>query len=308
MSDIERERRVAAIQAAMEKGAAAGAAYRARLDTHRAALDPAAVFTPQNIGHWLRLCLDAGVPMVPLDTIATVPVVDVRHFDTNMTPALTALVAAADGYMAERTHHMLRWSCCTGDFMKWWMGSGKHSWNPEMQRVVLDDERIYDLIWSYPEADVTLYARPWIKAKIIDDFPVEYRAYVWANSIEGISNYYPQRPLPNDANTLKHIALVYAYVAKLIVTQQLPCNHGIDVPESVDIKKNSWTADFIVADDGRVMLLDGGPPFGGGADPCCFHPKDVGGIALSDHSGRFPLLDEMAAGIIHEPGTGGLDV
>ena len=42
-----------------------------------------------------------------------------------------------------------------------------------------------------------------------------------------------------------------------------------------------FTADFVVGKDGKVLFLEGGPPYGLGAHPCCFEGRDIEGIALA---------------------------
>ena len=53
------------------------------------------------------------------------------------------------------------------------------------------------------------------------------------------------------------------------------------------------TADFLVTTDHRVLFLEGGPPYGAGAHPCCFHgpPSDWINQATYLHDGIPVALD-----------------
>jgi hypothetical protein len=39
--------------------------------------------------------------------------------------------------------------------------------------------------------------------------------------------------------------------------------------------RTGFTADFCLAPDGRLIFLEGGPPWGQGAHPCCFDPEKL---------------------------------
>lgn len=62
---------------------------------------------------------------------------------------------------------MVRWDCCAGEHLKYELGTGRPEWQPAFQQLV------------------------------IDDYPVEVRVFAFDGQIQGVSSYYPPRPLPN---------------------------------------------------------------------------------------------------------------
>lgn len=243
------------------------------------------LFNPTNMGHWIALCESAGTKYVPAEEIARAAVDDLLRFDEKTCPAtVPAFFAAVEAAMAERGEGwMVRWACCACAEVKSRMGSGKPEWHSDLVSMFhVCDIRAFDLIFEFPEETIAAYARPWIKAAIIDNYPVEYRVFVHNDQIKGISNYYPQRPIPNSAETLFDITRCYLQAVKLIKAQRRPFNCP-PMDKNFDATKNHWTADFIRSQDGEILFLEGGPPHtgSGGAHPCCFPISKIDGIAFA---------------------------
>ena len=57
----------------------------------------------------------------------------------------------------------------------------------------------------------------------------------------------------------------------------------------------SFTADFMRLQDGRFLYLEGGPPFGSGAHPCCFEHFDNWGDGTAFHLSGVPVALKGAA-------------
>ena len=266
-------------------------------------------FCPTSLTDWLKLCQAAGVPHVPAHHVTTVNRADWLLFDTpgphqeRLNSAREAVQQAFrdDGPLLH-ADHMLRFDFCAPLEVKFRLGSGFPHWHPDMTRFILDDPRAFDILMEQPRESVPIYFRPWIKTLIHDGFPTEYRAFVRDGKLQGISNYYPQRPLPEDQ---KAIAEVERLTQILIDNAPAPfiwnmSHMGDEFFRNHDRSGVHFTADFILAlpdsengpdpesntENGspRMLFLEGGPPHELGAHPCCFKPGRIKGIALSDRN------------------------
>lgn len=252
---------------------------------HRSSLD---LFNPLSLSHWIELCRVAGVPFVPAEEIARIGTMTALAFDEKESKAeCEEFEAAVQREMAWRgPGWMVRWSCCSCAEVKYRLGTGKYEWSDELVKLFfIGDVRAYDLIYDFPEETIAAYARPWIKALIMDSYPVEYRVFVDHNKISGISNYYPQRALPNCSEMLGDIFECIAETRKLLNHQRKKLNCP-PLEKHWDVTQNHWTVDFIKAEAGEILFLEGGPPHtpNGGAHMCCFRPNEVTGIALYDRN------------------------
>ena len=285
-------------------------------------------FCPLSLRDWLRICRQCRVPHVPAKHVVSFETNDVKYFDTKG-PHQTRLQKALrviEEYQLEG--HMMRWDHCSEASVKSGMAEKEFEWHKLYGKITLGDVRAFDLLFDYPYFENPIWRRPWVPIEIIDGFPVEYRVFVENGELKGISNYYLQRPLPENG---EHIAQITYYVAVLIhflrehefklpVKQEMESyqkamqQFALRKPGAKDAKKEadhvSFTADFLVLEKGydppffvsddadeverRVLFLEGGPPFSSGlADPCCFDPSEgISGIAWEDRSGRKPLIEE----------------
>ena len=182
-------------------------------------------------------------------------------------------------------HTMLRFDCCAGIDTKLQLSEGNAAWGPQLQRLYAGDPRAFDIIFEFPREHIPIWKRPSIQATIIDGYPVEYRVFVSDGQIQGLSNYYPQRPLPRDD---EQIAAVMRLTQQLIDHCQTPFlwNRGFlweIFSEQYDTDGVHFTADFIVDHNGQVLFLEGGPPHELGAHPSCFPIGHISGVALVAH-------------------------
>lgn len=249
-------------------------------------------FTPADLGCWLALAASAGVPVVPAVEIASAPTADLYDTidgpDASPTTEVIAFFKTVDDFRTRcGPGFMLRWSCCSMGDLKLRMASARTDWHPTLMELYVDDFRAAHLISEFPRDRITAFARPWLALDIIDGYPVEYRAFVADGRLQGISNYYPQRPLPDVARTADDVATVRRMTEALIEAQRLP----LDLPQlegRANLALNQFTADFVRLPSGAILLLEGGPPHtpSWGAHPCCFEGREISGVALA------PLSDE----------------
>ncbi len=226
------------------------------------------------LGFWLELCQRAGVPYVPADFSEPFPVADLtRYLDLEPTPALQA--ALDWGYMELLARveaggrWVFRWECCSSSSAKCAAARGR-DYCDEYFSMLVDDPRVQDCTVGLQSR---ICLRPWIAAKRIGGYPVEFRAFAGPNGPLGISNYYPQRDL-EDSPELR------AALLKVAVFMDALCQH--------EAFPAGFTADFLVLPDDSVMLLEGGPPHVRGpvsAHPCCFPEFQIDGIALAKRPG-----------------------
>ena len=237
-------------------------------------------FCPISLGDWLKVCEKAGIPYVPAERVSELNREDMLQFDTEgdhherLKRSYDAIRAAVlDG-------HMLRFDGCSSSEVKYWMGKGESAWRPEFNILMLDDPRVFDITFEYPRPVVPVWRRPWIQSLIISGYPVEYRAFVRDGEVVGISNYYPQRPLPefND-----HLSRVRQLTEQLIHIPETPFLWHVH-SDTLAPEGRHFTADFIVTTDEEILFLEGGPPHEMGAHMCCFRPGEINGVALSDRN------------------------
>ena len=240
-------------------------------------------FCPISLGDWLSLCEAAGVPAVPAHRLATINRADYFRWEEPGEHHERLQAAFRQVTQSFRPRHMLRYDCCAPSETKMRISMGEPEWRPEMTVMIFDDPRLMDIISEFPREEIPIWQRPWLNAEIVGHYPVEYRAYVKDGQIQGISNYYPQRPISFSQG---HIDQVTEYTALLIQHASTPFlwnngafRHGFDANEDPD--GIHFTADFIQPKrSNNLLFLEGGPPHELGADPCCFPAGAINGIAL----------------------------
>ena len=241
-------------------------------------------FCPISLGDWLALCQQTGVPHVAATQVAIINRYDL--LDQEKTPSRDrADTAVTDAQAAALANHMMRFDCCSGTEVKHRLSEGHPTWHPDFNTVNIGDPRIFDIVLEFPRERIPIWRRPWLNTRTIEDYPVEYRTYVYDGNLDGISNYYIQRPLPL---IQKHIDQVTEYTNRLIEAAPTPflwndSPHLDYFAQRYDISGIHFTADFIVSEQDEVLFLEGGPPHHLGAHPCCFPVGQTQGIALSAH-------------------------
>ena len=245
--------------------------------------DETSRFCPISLGDWLNLCQKAGVPAVPALQMATINRADYFQWDTPGQHHERLQEVFRQVHESIMPRHMLRYDCCAPIETKMRLSLGEPEWHPDMALMIFDDPRLVDIISEYPREAIPVWQRPWLDAEILEHYPVEYRVYVRNGQIQGISNYYPQRPIALNQN---HINQVTQHTELLIQHAQTPFlwNNGM-LRSAFDAKEDPdgvhFTADYILPEGGNHLLfLEGGPPHELGAHPCCFPADAINGIAL----------------------------
>ena len=111
---------------------------------------------------------------------------------------------------------------------------------------------------------------------------MEYRAFVRDSKLLGIANYYPQRALPDTPATHSQVQQVEQLTQRLVAHLDAAGQYPWMVSYERGFKPRTVNAtlDFLVTQDGVVVLLEAGPPFGAGAHPCSFLDQPISGLAL----------------------------
>ena len=205
---------------------------------------------------------------------------------------------------ARELNHMMRFDCCTTAEIKYRLGNGEPEWREAFLDLPIDDMRAYDIVAEYPrETGYPVWHRPWVDAKIVNGYPVEYRVFVKDGHIAGVSSYYPQRPLSVQGMYSYWAGIAAGLTARLIVPLKdrapFEWHHSLFSPKDLDMNGVHFTADFMVlagapetippeTDVGNlpVRFLEGGPPHELGAHPCCYRPHEIG------KPGMFVLSDQ----------------
>lgn len=259
----------------------------ARLDRQR--LDALKGFRPASLGDWLQLCQWADVPTIAAVSLGEAPLEAVLRFDEPQCaePAAPFWAAVKTKMDTLGKGWMARWDCCSMAAVKYRLSNGLADWSPELSDLYADDLRAYDILSEHPSDTITAWARPWTTFATLRGYPIEYRVFVERDRVVGVSNYYPQRPLPDDSETSEDIRRAKAFTKTLIAVQNRP----LVCPQIGDVEGNWFTADFARLPSGALVFLEGGPPHTPrwGAHPCCFEGAEVSGIALRAVTGKHEI-------------------
>lgn len=245
------------------------------------------IFSALSLSEWSRVAQDAGVPSVPAEVVCILPIEVIFRYNQPQDGDMAFLQPFFDARAALKSNEMLRWDCCASMEMKNAMSEGEapeyalrtDRLNPDVPvwRTLEDveDMRLLDIIMEYPSESVAVIKRPWIEARREGTHSVEYRVFVANGKVEGVANYYLQRDLPLSEEVTREAQQAISLTGKLIEHMEsagvLPFNlYASDERSGLDVGKASFTADFLVDQDGQMLFLEAGPPFGLGAHPCAF--------------------------------------
>jgi hypothetical protein len=216
------------------------------------------------LSKWLERCKASGIPAVPAVFSDDIQISEI--FDRIDGKLSGATLSAAAEWL--KTHlkpgYMWRWEQCAGLELKSAMAHGQEV--PNQMELDVDDPRLCDILYEVALRTTKLAVRPIVPILRHKGYPVEFRCYVAAPGQVAVSNYYPQTDLTGfetQAQQAGELALkLYPYV-----------NTG-------------YTADFCLSNG--LLFLEGGPPWGAGAHPCCFNPEQVlpGRIVLKPEPGN----------------------
>ncbi len=259
-------------------------------------------FNTVSLSAWLDVCKAAGVEAVPATEIGKI---EIAHLivaidnpesteENEATRALRAFWTKIEA--AKEPGTMIRWDCCTCSEVKYRLDTGRHEWHQDLlDCFYIDDFRATDLILEYPDTVIPAWSRPWMQARIVDGYPVEYRVFVEDGRIIAISSYYPQRPLTDSPVVRQDAAACLIETEKLIGAVPTPLRFPALAPRRHSPDRKAFTADFMRLEDGRFLYLEGGPPFGAGAHPCCFEHFDNWADGAAFHLSGVPVALKGAA-------------
>lgn len=242
-------------------------------------------FNLLSLGQWMAAARAVRVPHVYARFIAEIAVDDLACFQME-DMARTARLAEFFGTInkAHKPGYVMRWDHCASSDLKAAMARGNVTQPPGF-RLTIDDPRAYDLLDDLPPTQtmMTVWQRPWVAARMVNGYPVEYRLFVQNGQIAGVSSYYPQRPLPPTDLVAYEIRLACIYAAAILTAIPLPIANPQVAAAGLDPNQINCTLDFIATERG-MLFLEGGPPTTErwGAHTCCFGDRPPVGVVLAN--------------------------
>lgn len=232
---------------------------------------PARAFPSASLRSWMDLAHSSGLACVPAHYLGSIEIEPLLNFDSPIEGTSQAMGQVEKFNNDLVADHMLRWDCCAPWGVKSALGNGFVC--PSIQDAFLDpgDPRAFELIYDYPAPSIPVFSRPWVKAMVFEEYPVEFRVFINEARVVAVSNYYPQRALP-DHEKVRLLAARAVAMAQKIVDKALgrglrPWMPGVPAERQPPF---SASLDFLVLSSAQVVFLEGGPGFGFGAHPCCF--------------------------------------
>lgn len=224
-----------------------------------------------SLGQWLDACKELGIEAIDAELIGAcwageIAAVGYGRYE-NEAP-IENLKKLMIGIPISDGSFMYRWDCCSSCDLKQEMGDSGRIKSARGLSVCADDPRLCNILEQWPPfSEVRFWKRPWVNAVYESGWPVEFRVFVEDSRVIGVSNYYPQRDLPES----------FVPVAQAAMDMTLPLTE----------KASAFTADWLLRlSDAKLVYLEGGPPHrtDGGAHMCCFEPGKIDGIALSNRN------------------------
>jgi len=252
----------------------------------QAVLEPGC-FPAASLTSWLPIVTAAGVPFIPAEIVAEIPMQSLLRFDHFDDEKIQADLAPLDQLCKNPVPGtVLRWDCCAPMGVKHVMGRPGDGECPAHEKTWFspDDPRAYDIFFETPLDIMRVLRRPWVPALMHEGYPVEFRVYVEDGLVVGASNYYVQMALPATEEMLGYARQAVALTEKILEEAdkqgKRPINPGRrESPPG----KPRVTLDFLVRrENHEVVFIEAGPGFGSGAHPCCFAGPEMGVFFLPD--------------------------
>jgi len=265
------------------------------------------VFSHVSLEGWMQQARLAGIALVDADVVARIPVDAIMNFEDPREEDRVHWKSLSAARSQLQAHEMLRWDCCaSGDIKsvmhhggpdaqenlnKAWMQT-KDPVNPAVpawrSALTPDDPRFFDIAYEYPGREIAVLKRPWVTPRTEGSHPAEYRVFVHNDEIVGVANYYIQRDMPSNDTVREEVGTAIELSKTLLESMS---NHRAIVfngdaeriPDAFEFGKVSCTLDFLVNEEGKVLFLEAGPPFGMGAHPCAFISNKPDGQHISVH-------------------------
>ena len=215
-----------------------------------------------DLRHWIKRCSKAGVPFVPTDVCPlSLPIVSILRSDdipTDLYPISSWTEEMVHEVSTRHGKAMWRWSHCSPIEVKAAFANPGLPVRIPWPADATKDSRFVSILVDCRRSglrDFTTIVRPWVKAAIEGDFPVEFRVFVTAKGKTSTSSYYTQRALSDR----------WLPEAQEATRMARYLHHSVGA-------SIAFSADFIVTQSNEILFLEGGPPTHYGADPCCFKP------------------------------------
>ena len=238
-------------------------------------------FIGVSLNAWLDVMTAAGIPSIPAEAVTSLKRETFLGFEKSLTDEPEAWRAFDAALGSVPSTHMARWDACSSLDLKFAMAE-KSPFGAHARVLHPGDPRAFEILADYPAEEFTVWSRPWVEAKLVDGYPVEFRVFVKDSKVLGIASYYPQRALPATPEILGLAAQCGDLTRKAL---QLLESTG-QYPWMADYARHfatgtvNATLDFLVTPDNQVLFLEAGPPYGAGAHPCAFIDRTIEGIAL----------------------------
>jgi len=242
-------------------------------------------FCAISLGDWLEL-VDGLLPHIPAHRLGNVPLSELwgAMDGRDDCPHLDAVFEQISAIRRNAVYpgEMVRWDCCSSVLLKAQMDYGERRWDPDSCLALpLDDARFLDILVDYGRKSgrdsLPVWHRPWVAILHDNGYPVEFRVFVESGRLQGVSSYYPQRPLRERytpwAIEAGRLALQFAQVGSFsmdFALQRFP---------SPQYKMGDPKAPTM-----RLTFIEGGPSHAGGAHHCCFQPGEIHGVALANRN------------------------
>jgi len=255
----------------------------ARRRAQREAIAEPGRFNAISLVEWLPRIAAAGVPHIPAETVFELAQDVWLHFDAPEEQHWPVWEGLHNAVASVPSSHMVRWDFCASLSLKGALARAK-SPADSLRDLSPDDPRAFDILYEYPRETVPVLCRPWVPALHVDGYPVEFRAFVRESKVIAVASYYPQRPLCDSPQMRTFVSKVQSHSATIVdylsASGQYPWLLGFE--RQFKAGTVNATLDFLVREDGEVVFIEAGPPFGAGAHPCAFLGRDeIAGVALA---------------------------
>lgn len=245
-------------------------------------------FHAASILSWCRIAELAGVPYIP--------VIELGRFSNEEAwsmadgePSTNSSLGAIEEYLV--AGGFWRTDLCASEEVKYLLSEGLPL--SDVLSFGFDDSRIMELNTYMPE--IKIVGRPRITPYIVNDnpqenndYPVEFRVFIGgkADSVGAVSFYYPQAPVFRVTRTLERAMELAKEHAYNIHEKRLELGLTPWLPQLGDPGEYiGCTIDFMLDQQGMVLMVDAGPGFGYGAHPCCFIDDEVKGTRWAPKPG-----------------------
>lgn len=239
-------------------------------------------FIGTSLGAWLSHAQAAGLECVSARQITSVPRDAFLRIETPKTEDAQLWESLKRDLASLPAGWMARWDHCSSLELKGAMAQGRLPDAEEATSLEPWDPRAWELAYEYPSDAISAWARPWVQARMVDGYPLEFRVFIKDSRVIGVASYYPQRPLPDTPEMLGLAETCRRQAERLVghldAAGARPWLPGFG--ERFSDSAASATMDFLVTESGEVLFLEAGPPYGAGAHPCAFIDRPIEGVAL----------------------------